>query len=213
MAHDLTSLMLAARQIADMENDPLCDDQEIATWLNDGLKRLYLAYVLLNSDAYLTSAPVVVVGSATTAPLPATFLRERGVDYFVNGRWKPLDVFQWRDRGSRDAGRRTYRVDSLIRFAPDDLDMSGTYRIWFHPTPPVLVEGSTLDAQMDLYSDYISNYAAAQMLVKAKLSPKAQLDMASFVYDRLDTEVPRRESEPAQAPDAYAGNGPDDDWG
>lgn len=210
MAHNLTSLMLAARQSADMEGDPLCDDAEITTYLNDGLKRLYLAYVLLNSDAYLTSASFTVVGAATTAPLPSTFLRERGVDYFVNNRWKPLDVFQWRDRGSRDAGRRTYRVDSLIRFAPDDLDMSGAYRIWYHPTPPVLVaDGNVLDAQMDLYSDYIFNYAAAQMLVKAKLSPKAQLDMASFVYERLATEVPRRESEPAQAPDAFANTEPD----
>jgi len=211
MAHTLTQLILAARQSADMEGDPLCEDPEITTYLNDGLRRLYLAYLLLHTDAYLTSSPFTVAGTATTAPLPATFVRERGLDFFVNGRWKPVRVFQWRNRGSRDAGRRTYRVDALVRLAPDDLDMSGSYRLWYHPTAPVLVNyGDTLDAQMDLYSDYVFNYAAAQMLVKAKLSPASQLAMASFVYERMEAEAPRRQSEPAQAPDADADE--DEDW-
>src|SRR3954471_7976299 len=95
----LTTLILLARQSADMENDPLCDDTEITVYLNDGLRDLYLAYTKNFTDAYLTSAPFPVAPGATTSPLPADYLKSRGVDWYSGSRWYPLKHFNWRERG------------------------------------------------------------------------------------------------------------------
>ena len=86
----LTTLILLARQSADMENDPLCDDAEITVYINDGLRDLYLDYTKYYTDAYLLSAPFTVASGATTSPLPAAFLKSRGVDWYSGSRWWPL---------------------------------------------------------------------------------------------------------------------------
>jgi hypothetical protein len=216
MAKSLTNLILLARQSADMENDPLCDDTEITTYVNDGLRKLYLAYVKVYTDAYILSQSFTVAPGATTAPLPALFLKSRGVDIFFNSRWSPVRHFTWRERGSYHSGRRAHRVDTLIRLDPEFLDLSGSYRIWYYPTAPVLVTGTdVLDGLMDQWSDFIVDYAASRMLVKAKLDPSAQFGNMNAVIEAMSQEAPRRDDEPDQAPDVDADsqNGVYSDWG
>lgn len=205
MGKSLTTLTLLARQAADMENDPLVDDTEIAVYINDGLRKLYLEYINVYTDAYLTMQAFTVTAGNVTAPLPANFLRGRGVDYLYNSRYRPLRVYTWRERGTYHSGRRAHRIDTVIRLDPEYLDMSGSYRLWYYPTAPVLVAGSdALDAQMDLWSDYIVDYSASRMLAKAKLYDQAtaKLEFAGSVLEDMRAQAPRRDSEPEQAPDA-----------
>jgi hypothetical protein len=199
----LTQLILLARQSADMENDPLCDDTEVTTYLNDGLRDLYLAYTKYYTDAYLLlQTPIVVASGATTAPLPANYLKSRGVDWWSGNRWYPLLHFTWRERGSYHSGRRAHRIDTVIRLDPVNLDLSGTYQLWYYPTAPVLVNPTdVLDVLMDQWSDFVVNYAAAHMLTKAKLDNSSQTGAMSYVLDKLSSEAQRRDSEPEQAPD------------
>jgi hypothetical protein len=210
----LTTLILLSRQSADMENDPLCDDAEITVYINDGLRDLYLAYVKNYTDAYLLSVPFTVASGATTSPLPALFLKSRGVDWFSGNRWYPLKHFNWRERGSYHSGRRAHRIDTVIRLDPIALDLSGSYLLWYYPTAPVLVAGSdTLDVLMDQWSDFVVNYAAAHMLTKAKLDNTQQTNLMTYVLGKLSEEAQRRDSEPEQAPDVDGQVDADAAWG
>jgi len=213
MAKTLAQLILLARQSADMENDPLCDDAEITVYVNDGLRDLYLAYTTHYTDAYLLSQAFTVASGATTAPLPTGYLKSRGVDWWSGNRWIPLRHFNWRERGSYHSGRRAHRIDTVIRLDPIQLDLSGIYQIWYYPTAPVLTgPSSALDVLMDQWSDFIVSYAAAHMLTKAKLDNTQQTNLMSYVLEKLAGEAERRDSEPEQAPDVEA-NGTDEAWG
>lgn len=213
MAKTLSQLILLARQSADMENDPLCDDTEITTYVNDGLRDLYLAYVKVFTDAYILSQAFSITSPATTSPLPATFLKSRGVDFLIGSRWRPVRHFTWRERASYHSGRRAHRIDTVIRLDPEWHDMSGSYRLWYYPTAPVLVNaGDLLDALMDQWSDFVVAYAAAHMLTKAKLDNQQQLNIMGYVLTKLGEEAPRRDDEPDQAPDIQ-GEGADDAFG
>jgi hypothetical protein len=213
MAKTLSQLILLARQSADMEGDPLCDDPEITVYVNDGLRDLYLAYTTHYTDAYLLSQQFTVATGVTTAPLPTGYLKSRGVDWFTGNRWKPLGHFNWRERGSYHSGRRAHRIDTVIRLDPIHLDLSGSYQIWYYPTAPVLTApSSALDVLMDQWSDFIVSYAAAHMLTKAKLDNSQQLGLMKYNLDKLAGEAERRDSEPEQAPDVEAGAA-DADWG
>src|SRR4051812_48138767 len=186
MAKTLAQLILLARQSADMENDPLCDDAEITVYINDGLRDLYLAYTTHYTDAYLLSQSFTVASGATTSPLPANYLKSRGVDWFSGNRWYPLRHFNWRERGTYHSGRRAHRIDTVIRLDPIAMDLSGSYQLWYYPTAPVLTgPSSTLDVLMDQWSDFIVSYAAAHMLTKAKLDNTQQTNLMSYVLAKL----------------------------
>lgn len=213
MAKTLVQLTMLARQSADMEGDPLVDDFEVRSYLNDGLRDLYLAYVKVYTDAYLLSQTFTVAAGATTAPLPTGFLKSRGVDFQFGGRWRPCRHYTWRERDTYHSGRRAHRIDTVIRFDPEWLDMSGNYRIWYYPTAPVLVNAAdTLDALMDQWSDFVVAYAAERMLIKAKLGTDAQRAIQAYVLTKMAEEAPRRDDEPDQAPDVDSGR-MDDGWG
>jgi hypothetical protein len=214
MAKTLVQLVMLARQSADMEDDPLCDDFEVKTYVNDGLRDLYLAYIKVYSDAYLQSQTFTVAAGATTAPLPTGFLKSRGVDFQYSGRWVPVRHYSWRERGTYHSGRRAHRIDSVIRLDPEALDMSGTYRIWYYPTAPVLVNpADPLDGLMDQWSDFIVAYAASKMLIKAKLSPDKQNDAMAYVLNKMVPEAGHRDDEAEQAPDVDNLDARDDTWG
>lgn len=213
MAKTLVQLEMLARQSADMEGDPLVDSFEARSYINDGLRDLYLAYTKVFTDAYLLSQTFTVTAGATTAPLPTGFLKARGVDFQFSGRWRPVRHYTWRERDTYHSGRRAHRIDTVIRFDPEWLDMSGTYRIWYYPTAPVLVNSSdALDALMDQWSDFVVAYAAERMLIKAKLGADSQRAIQAYVLTKLSEEAARRDDEPDQAPDVEDGRW-DEGWG
>jgi hypothetical protein len=202
----LTTLILQARQSADMENDPLCDDTEVTAYINDAYGNLYDAFTKAYSDLYLKSTAVTLTTGQTTATIPADFNSSRGLDWLnSSGLYCPVPVFTWRERNTYHLGRRAHRIDSLIRLMPETLDMSGTYRLWYIPLAPVLVlGGDTLDTNLDRWAQYIVDSAAARMLVKAKLDPSAQLQSAQGKLDDMIGQAANRDSDPEQSPDIYS---------
>ena len=230
MAKTLDQLVLLAQQSADMEpNDPAVGTTEWETYVNDGLRQLYLAYTKVYTDAYLKSTPVII-SSGNTAPLPADFLKSRGFDFLVGANYFPVRQFNWRERNSYHSGRRAHRVDSVIRLDPEYYNHVGTYRLWYYPVAPVLTHVTpgvtdTLDAQMDMWAEYIIAYAAMRGLVKQKLEHSSQdADMARVyatdanggMMGAMVTQANNRDSEAEQAPDVstlYRGADPNTDDG
>src|ERR1700690_1832623 len=162
---NLDTLVLLAQQSADAEpNDPLVGTTEWQTYVNDGLRQLYLAYLKCFTDAYLKNVSFASIVSGNTIPLPSDFFKSRGLDRLVGTRWVPVPVFNFRERNSYHSGRRAHRVDSLIRLDPESATFVGdVYRLWYYPSPPTIndsVPGTTdiLDAQMDLWSEYVIAY-------------------------------------------------------
>ena len=215
----LDTLVLLAQQSADMEpNDPLVGTTEWETYVNDGLRQLYLAYTKVYTDAYLKSQTFTAIVSGNTIALPSDFLKSRGLDRQVGTRWIPVGVFNFRERNTYSYGRRAHRVDSVIRLDPESATFVGdVYRLWYWPSPPALTHitpGVTdiLDAQMDLWSEYIIAYAAMRALTKAKLDHATQdADMARIyavdpnggMTGNMVTQANARDSEAEQAPDIY----------
>jgi hypothetical protein len=209
-----------AQQSADFEsNDPHGSTTEWQQLVNDGLRELYLAYLKVYSDVYLKNVTFAAIVSGNTIPLPSDFLKSRGLDRLVGTRWVPVPVFNFRERNTYHSGRRAHRVDSLIRLDPESATFTGdVYRLWYWPTLTPLTDitpGVTdiLDAQMDLWSEYVIAYAAMRALTKAKLDHTTQdADMARiFQQDpnggmagTMVTQANQRDSESEAAPDIYS---------
>jgi hypothetical protein len=216
---NLDTLVLLAQQSADMEpNDPLVGTTEWQTYVNDGLRELYLAYLKCNTDAYLKNVTFAAIVSGNTIPLPADFLKSRGLDRLAGANWTAVPVFNFRERNTYTGNRRAHRIDSLIRLDPEALTFTGdVYRLWYWPQPPTLndtIPGTTdlLDLQMDLWSEYVIAYAAMRGLVKAKLEHTSQdADMSRIFFQdpeggmsgTMTTQATNRDSESEQAPDAF----------
>ena len=217
-----------AQQSAQMEsNDPLVGQSEWEQNVNDGLKELYLAYTKVFTDAYLKSQTFTAIVSGNTIALPSDFFKSRGLDRQVGSKWKPIGLFNWRERNTYHNGKRAHRVDSVIRLDPEFLSYAGdVYRMWYYPTPPVLTNvtpGVTdvLDAQMDLWAEYIVAYAAMRALVKAKLEHSSQdADMARIyaidgnggMTGNMVVQANNRDSESEQAPDVDSMDYSDGIW-
>ena len=220
MAKTLDTLVLLAQQSANMEpTDPLVGTAEWETYVGDGLRELYLAYTKVYTDAYLKSSTFAAIVSGNTIALPSDFLKGRGLDWQVGPNWVTVPVFTWRERNTYRSGRRAHRIDSVIRLDPESLSFVGdVYRLWYYPTAPVLTHvtpGVTdvLDAQMDLWGEYIIAYTAMRALVKAKLDHSSQdadmariytLDGSGGMAGNMVVQANQRDSEAGQAPDVYA---------
>jgi hypothetical protein len=179
MAVTLTNLTDRAKQVADLVDSAFVSSTEWTTWINGGLKELYDIVVAANEDYFTTSTTATITAGNSSASLPSTFYKLRGVDYqlssdnYIN---VPLFSFQDRNRSveflhssqGNDPTRR-YRVilDSL-HVTPAD-KAPGTYRVWYVPSVTELSAGgdsiSTTFSKFG-WEEYIVLYAAIKALVK-----------------------------------------------
>lgn len=203
MAATFADLKLGALQRADMQLSPLVDDDELGRYVNAALKELQVLYCASFNDAYLTSASFTIT-SGNTAPLPDDFLKGRGLDLKYGAKYRPVPVFNFRERDRYHAGRRAHRIDAVIRIDPET-NATGDYRLWYWHALPPLVDGTdTLDPILDRFADFIEITAGIACLTKEQTDTSQLVEAKNAVIARITAEASNRDSEPQQSEDVYA---------
>ena len=190
MPTSLETLRLMAKQEADMENSSFVDPDELNRKLQDGYRELYDILTGKNQDYYLDDPTEFTLSGTDSTDLPTDFFKLVGVDAYIGGRWKALDPFNWNERNDSGAGSRGRRrrsklrhriVGTKLKIVPSD-SCDGTYRLWYYPTCPDLVDVGELDVHAENWREYIVVCGAIYCLEKeesdtsGKVLKKAQLE-------------------------------------
>lgn len=203
MAATFADLKLGALRRADMEFSPVVGDDELGKYVNTAIRELQIAYCFCFNDAYLTSATFAIT-SGNTSPLPDDFLKGRGVDFNYGGKFRPVPVFNFRERGKYHAGRRAHRIDSVVRIDPPTA-AAGDYVLWYwHTLPPLVADDDTLDPILDGFADFIEITAGIACLTKEQTDTSQLVEAKAAVVERIAVEAGSRDSEPQQSEDVYA---------
>lgn len=172
MATTFLELRDACKSRADMsgsaQSDNFIEDPEWGFLVNSRLAEFHDLVVRNDVRMYLTSSQFTVNASNTTGrvALPADFMTLDGVERSSDGSggedtWYDVRKFAWQDRNRQNAFNvwsqlmppevRYNLVDNEILFKPAR-NVPGTYRIWYYPTAPKLVNDSdTFDDQRYWY--------------------------------------------------------------
>lgn len=181
MAPTLGTLRTRARQIADMVGSQFISDSELTTYINTGYFELY-DLVVNSFEDYFTTTTSLTITTGNTAALPADFYKARAVDYYLNGKWTTVKLFNFLNRNNLnkvsflnvtpDSGRR-YRIMGNTLIIQNVDNAAGTYRLWYAPAPTALEsdeETINEDLSKTGWDEYIVLYAAERMLAKEESS-------------------------------------------
>lgn len=201
MAITLAQLRTAARNEADQSNSSFVSDAELDVYINGSVAELYDLFVNSYQDYNIDSVTFTLSGSQDGYALPASIFKPRGVDYNYGGNWTTLHdfTFEQRNQSSRAAWygvERRYRlIGNQIKFTPAD-QASGTYRLWFIPTAPYLVDTSdTLILEdMNKYSEYIVVDVAMKMMSKEESDVSVLLLRKQGLQTRIEKMLSGRDA-------------------
>lgn len=127
-----------------MVDNDFVDDTEILDFINAGYDILWAILVKMYEDFQLSSALVTLVSNQETYDVSAfnpVVAKLRGVDVNVdgpNGRYVPIQTFEWNDRGSMPPGPNSFS-GSLIKvwYTPKNIplvDDTDALPIYIHDT-------------------------------------------------------------------------------
>lgn len=202
MGTSLATLVLMARQRADMENSTFVGTTEADRLVQDSYGELYDLLVSKNQDYFVADPVEFTLSGTNTLALADDFYKLLGVDVDLgSSRWKELDPFNWNERNASGTRRRElgryvnvrYRtVGNDLHLVPAD-NADGDYRYWYIPTCPVLSTLVSLDATSDKWREYVVVDVAIKMLAKeesdttvlerAKLALIARIEAAAASRD------------------------------
>lgn len=177
MATTLLQLRTRARQRADMVNSTFVTDAELTNLINLGLSELYDIVVSAFED-YFTISSTFTVASGNTYTLPTNFYKLRGLDFSVNGSYQGCREFNFNDRNNssqdlswmnNNVSARSYRVMADTLLLQPTNSATGSYRLWYVPSPTFLVADADLVPESLSkfgWDEYIVLWAAERMLSK-----------------------------------------------
>lgn len=124
----VSDLRVRVRERADAVNNENWSDDEILRNINTGWSSLHDQLVALYEDWVLTSSNVVLVANEDTYSLddfdPPVY-KTKGVDMLLNGRYIPMDTFEWAERGIYPPGPNSFSGTTLrVWYIPKCLPLS-----------------------------------------------------------------------------------------
>jgi hypothetical protein len=139
VGQNLYQLCTRARSLSATQGSKQVTDTELASWVNEGVARLYDELTLAD-DSYYATAYDFPIGSGTEAAathsLPADFYRLRGVTRWPDTpRAAVVTALSFDKRNGGEPGY-TLTGDSIMILPWRNADMAGTYRAYYVPVPP-----------------------------------------------------------------------------
>ena len=221
------SLVSAVRFQTNTENNQIVTDGEIIGWLNEGLCQLDMVLISKFDDYKI--AQVLIPWDATNGvvPLPADFLKLRGLDIQFNASdpdgYVKVNKFNFQKRNRRPYGFTgpvgygpygvEYRlVAQGILIEPVALANQWPYRVWYTPDYiPLVNPGDTLQPYMDSqeWSSIGIKHACVQVLAKQDLDPSTFISQKAELVELITRlSAPNRDAgEPASVCDTRSDYG------
>lgn len=208
MAVTLTQLTDRAKQASDLVGSAFISSSEWTNLINNGLKELYDIVVSANEDYFTTTATVSITAGNSSASLPATFYKLRGVDYQISSsEYINIPLFSFQDRNrpgafltssqGNDPTRRYRIILDNIHITPAD-KAEGAYRVWYVPSVTELASGSdTISTTLSKFGwdEFIVLYAAIKALTKQEQDTSALERQKAAIEQRIITMSTNRNSD------------------
>jgi hypothetical protein len=150
----IATLLADVRALYEIRSISL-DDALLCRWINQSIAYLFDIIVSVAPDYFLSSDTIAVVSGTDTYSLPtqiADFYRGHGADVLLeSGTYWPLRQYSHEER-LLFARTTVSRGDQLYRYMGSNLVLSpvpswsGTIRVWYVPTAPVLHAGDVPSA-------------------------------------------------------------------
>lgn len=208
MSVTFAQLRERARNRADMTGSLFVSEAELGDYVNASAQELYDVLVASFQDYYLsvTANTTLTVGQDSIT-LPTDFYKLRGIDRLLDGssEWQTLQPFSFAERNDRqgmvgltsyvytDSGIR-YRIQSnTVKLTPAD-DCAGTYRVWYIPRMPLLVNDSDSFDGINGWEDYVVVDAAIKMLMKEESSTTGLERQKTALLKRIQDMSVQRDS-------------------
>lgn len=203
MATTVASLILQAKNRADMVNSNFVKEDEWIRYIDNAWKELYDILVSKFEDYYTVSSTFSVASGSSSYTLPTDFYKLRGVDRSSGGSdYFALKMFNFEDRNKRGVYTRyrgiepmvKYRImkDSLI-FSPED-QAAGNYRLWYIPKAPDLtLTTDTIDG-VNGWEDYVFNAAAMKALAKEESDVSVVMAELAEINKRIEAMAQNRDT-------------------
>lgn len=175
MSTSLATLEQRVQTLYDVSGSTVLSTVELDQFINDAYRALWALVVGINKDFRITPLPFTLAAGVQAVAFPADFMEIRFVRYnpgtdnqiYLSKFGAKSGSQQW-DRTYRPAGT-TLVIEPLQRAA-------GSYSLDYIPQPPALtVSGSTLDAELDQFADFIVYHATIAALAREE-TPVDQME-------------------------------------
>jgi len=174
-----------ALRLADYENSSFPQEADLNQWCNDGYQEFYDILNTTLEDYFIPDpVPVTIVDGSHEIDLLSEipdFYRLKGIDFKYDGvRFYNMSSYNFKDRNKYEFSayhgitgweqNRLYRlVGNKILIVPRDF-AHGDYQIWYIPQAAVFTEDSSEIEDFNGWAEYIVNYVAMNLKIKAEES-------------------------------------------
>lgn len=165
----LSQLIEAARDIADMPDDPHVEDPTIVRWANRGIERAYKLALVHAPSAFQTSTLFTLVGGLgqNTTPVPANLRRLVHVAKDPSNPSLRRTLRQYNADEKEGTVSLAYRREGSVVAIEPYVACAGSYALYYIAGPTTLVNASdALDAVLEPAAEYIETYMAIKCLQK-----------------------------------------------
>lgn len=205
----LLDLRTRVRQRTDYVGSLFLTEAELTSWVNDSYRELY-DWLVSTFDGYYVSQSDNTIASANTFAVPADFYKLLGVDLRISApdQYQTLPRIQFSDRNTAARGYELRQGNVVIY--PYSTAAGQTYRLFYVPTPTVLVnDGDTLDG-IDGFDELIVLDVCLKVVAKSAEDPTLFASQKQAMMERLGATANGRDAaEPAHVTDvrlnAYPG--------
>lgn len=228
----LAELRGRAQRLSDMENTAYVDNDEWASYANEGLFELHDLLIELDPDYALASTTINVLSGDDNYTLPTAFYKLRGVDWNSGGVSYALRPFEFRERNRYQFATGVSTPENIYRYRIQG-DGSGGTELKLVPVPRggatltvwYVPEATALAVDANLIPGWISSgfekYIVLHMTMRA-LQKEESVSAVNFYQEKMaekariqDVASPRDAGEPKRMVDVL--NWIDDDgplpWG
>lgn len=181
MTTTLLQLRNMCKQRSDMSgstsSDQFIPDDEWNGYINSSFAEFHDIVVRNDVRFYLTSSIFVVSNNTSLVTLPTDFMTANGMERALDSTllsWYDVAKFQWRERNAGNNSLWALTPAALVRYnivgnsimLTPPANVAGTYRLWYYPIAPVLVnDADTFDDQRYWY-EYVVVDASIKAMQK-----------------------------------------------
>lgn len=189
-----------ALRLSDYENSSFPQTDELDQWINDGYQEWYDIINRTLEDYFIGDPVAVTIAEGVneidlTAVIP-DFYRLKGIDFkYDDQRFYNVRSFNFKDRNKYEFSvyhgylgyqqNRLYRlVGNKIRIVPRDF-ATGDYQIWYIPQVTLFTQDSDSFDDFNGWAEYIVNYVARKIKIKAEESTLPYDQEMAKLVDRI----------------------------
>lgn len=197
----LSQLIEAARDIADIPDDPHVEDPTIVRWANRGIERAYKLALVHAPSIFQTSSNFTLVGGlgANTTPVPAGLRRLVHVAKDPSNPSARRTLRQYNADEKEGTSTLSYRREGAVVAIEPYLACAGAYALYYIAGPTPLVNASdALDPVLETAAEYIETYMAIKCLQKEESDTRELREELAELKSDLEIDFTTLESGTAE---------------